>query len=203
MGLSRREEPSLAAGDADAYLLSRLRRGDLEALGLLYERHKMEVFRTALAITRDQGAAEDILQECFLRLYANASRIWANRPLGPWLYRVTVNLSYDWYQDRQRWVGPLETMVERLISPLHALPEPLAERTEVQEQVQKALERLPFSHRVVVVLFYLEGLSLKEIAEILEVPEGTVKSRLHYARESLREMLTEWRPVARVACEFT
>lgn len=203
MGLSRREEPLWAVGDADAHLLSRLRKGDLEALGLLYERHKMEVFRTALAITHDQGAAEDILQECFLRLYAHAGRIWPDRPLGPWLYRVTVNLSYNWYQDRQRWAGPLEAVMDRLISPLHALPEPLVERIEVQERVQKALDRLPFSHRVVVVLFYLEGLSLKEIAEILEVPEGTVKSRLHYARETLKEMLAERRPVARVACEFT
>jgi RNA polymerase sigma-70 factor (ECF subfamily) len=79
----------------------------------------------------------------------------------------------------------------------------MVERKETQEVVQQAIESLPLPHRVVVVLFYLEGFSLKEIADVLEIPEGTVKSRLHYARESLKELLTEKRAVPGIAYEFT
>ncbi len=193
----------MIAGHSDGRLIARLREGDVDALGELYEKYKRRVFRTALAITRDQGAAEDILQECFLRLFTRASHIRTDVPLEPWLYRVTVNLSYTWAKKRQRRGGALEDVLDRLIAPLNLLPERAVERREVQETVRRAVEDLPLSHRVVVVLFYLEGLNLKEIASILDLPEGTVKSRLHYARRSLRRLLTEQKPVQGVVYEFT
>jgi len=80
----------------DHELISRLQNADLDALGILFERYRTRVYRTALAIVRDPEAAEDILQDCFLKVYSNAQRIDAERPLAPWLYRVTVNLSYTW-----------------------------------------------------------------------------------------------------------
>jgi len=80
----------------DGQLVVRIRSGDLEALGKLYERYKTQVYRTALAITRDKEAAEDILQDAFLRVYTYAGRIDETVSLGPWLYRVTVNLAYSW-----------------------------------------------------------------------------------------------------------
>ncbi len=187
----------------DGHLIARLRRGDVEALGELYEKYKERVFRTALAITRDQGAAEDILQECFLRLFTHADRVRADMPLEPWLYRVTVNLSYTWARRRQQGGGMVGNLLDRLVAPLYLLPERVVEQLEEQETVRRVLEELPLAHRVVVVLFYLEGLDLKEIADILEIPEGTVKSRLHYARETLRELLTERKPVQGMAYEFT
>jgi len=203
--MGRRSEGvrSVVAGHPDGRLIVRLRRGDVDALGELYEKYKAGIFRTALAITRDRGAAEDILQECFLRLFTNARRIQTDVPLGPWLYRVTVNLSYTWAQKRQRCIGMLDEVLERFSAPLHLLPERMVERKETQKVVQQAIESLPLPHRVVVVLFYLEGFSLKEIADVLEIPEGTVKSRLYYARESLKELLTEKRAVSGVAYEFT
>lgn len=187
----------------DGRLIVRMQNGDVDALGELYEMYKSRIFRTALAITRDPGAAEDILQETFLRLFRCAGRIQTDVPVGPWLYRVAVNLSYSWVQKRWYRIGPLEAVLDRLTAPLNLLPEKLLERGEVQERVRQAIASLPLPHRVVVVLFYLEGLSLKEIAQVLEVPEGTVKSRLHYARESLRQTLGEQRVLAGVAYEFT
>lgn len=194
---------SAATAPPDEQLVLRLRDRDVDALGELYERYKGRIFRTALAITQDRGVAEDILQECFVRLFVHADRIRTDVPLGPWLCRVAVNLSYTWFEKYRRWVEPLEALMDHLTAPLHLLPEPAVEQIEVQERVQRAIEKLPLSQRTVVVLFYLEELSLKEIADILELPEGTVKSRLYYARESLKSLLAEWRPVPGVAHEFT
>ena len=193
----------VVTGHPDGRLIIRLRGGDVEALGELYQKYKPRVFRTALAITKDRGVAEDILQETFLRLFVHADRIKTDVPLGPWLYRVAVNLSYSWVQRRHRFIGALEGILERFAAPLGVLPERLVERSEAQETIQRAIMNLPLGHRVVVVLFYLEGLSLKEIAQVLEIPEGTVKSRLHYARESLKKLLAERRSVSGVVYEFT
>jgi RNA polymerase sigma-70 factor (ECF subfamily) len=187
----------------DGHLIIRLREGDVDALGELYEKYKTRIFRTALAITREQGAAEDILQETFLRLFTHADTIYTNVPVGPWLYRVAVNLCHAWGKKRSRRVGLFEYMLEQLTAPLHLLPDRLVERHELQETVQKAIAELPLLHRTVVVLFYLENLSLKEIAEVLEIPEGTVKSRLHYARQSLKGLLSERKPASEVRYEFT
>ena len=101
----------------DAVLVRRLQAGDIEALGGLYDRHRLTVFRTALAITRDQDAAEDILQEAFLRLHAYIDRVDTRLPLAPWLYRITVNLAYTWVTRRNRWLRPLEGFIEQLIGP--------------------------------------------------------------------------------------
>ena len=175
--------------DRDGQLISQLCRGDLLALGVLYDRHKSRVFRVALAITRDPQGAEDILQESFLRLYAAVDRLDETRPLLPWLHRVAVNLSYNWVTRRNRWLSPLEDAVERLRAGPKSSPEKVVEQNELQRIVREALDSLRFRHRVVLVLFYLGGFSVKEIAYILDLPEGTVKSRLYYGRERLRSRL--------------
>lgn len=198
----REQRTTQLSGSLDGVRVARLRQGDIEALGELYEEYKNPIFRVALAITRDSGAAEDILQECFVRLFTHADRLRTDRPVGPWLYRVAVNLSCDWIQNRRRWNG-LIGGVERLFHSLHSAPEREVEDQEIQERVRQAIAALPLPQQVVVVLYYLEELSLKEIAEILEIPEGTVKSRLHYGREALKERLAEWRPGRRVVYEFT
>ncbi len=195
----------LASLESDGWLITRIRNGDLEALGELYERHKMLVYRTALAITRDERAAEDILQDTFLRVYTYADRIDVNVPLGPWLYRVTVNLAYSWTNRVKRWWHYLQDTLDRLVSPQQRLPETMAEEQEWRQMLQQAIDGLSPSHRVVIILYYLEGLSLKEIAYVTGVPEGTVKSRLHYARQNLREAVLERerRLVPEVAYDFT
>ena len=186
----------------DAPLILRLQAGDLEALGALYDQYRLTVYRTALAITRDPAAAEDILQDAFLRLQLHADRINPDRPLAPWLYRVTVNLSYTWVTRRNKWLAPLEDFIDQLIGPVKNNPEPMAERRDELRVMQRAIEALAFSQRVVVVLYYLDELSLQEIAEILNCPVGTVKSRLHYGREKLRYLLEGDTPATEVQYEF-
>jgi RNA polymerase sigma-70 factor, ECF subfamily len=187
----------------DARLINKLKSGDLEALGQIYDRHRMPVFRTALAIVRDQDAAEDILQEVFLRLHTYVHRVDTSLPLSPWLYRITVNLSYTWISRRNRWRLSLDDFVDQLIGPARDNPEPEAERNDGIRVLQKAIDALPLNQRVVIVLYYVNDQSLQEIAQILEVPVGTVKSRLHYARENLRRHLEGKSQTPEVQYEFT
>ncbi len=186
-------------------IIRRLQQGDHQALAWLYERHKEAVYRTALAMTRDENAAEDILQECFIRLYTYAASLDPDRPLRPWLYRVTLNLVRDW--SRKRLLAhPLEELMEwigTLANPLPSL-EGMMEHNETLTLVRQVIAALPAPHREVVVLFYLEELSTEEIAETLDIPVGTVKSRLHYARRRLRESLQRrQRSMPEIAYEFT
>lgn len=189
----------------DCQLIQRLQRGDLDALGELYEQYKDLVYRTALAITRDEHAAEDILQESFVRLYTYCATVDGERPLKPWLYRVAVNLSYDWSHKR-RWIQPVDDLLEWLAGIPSAFPAPdrETERNETASLVREVVADLPEAHRAVVVLFYMENLSLEEMTRVLDLPLGTVKSRLHYARERLRERLVcRQRLIPEMAYEFT
>ncbi len=173
----------------DSSLIESLQAGSLEALGILYDRHRGLVFRTALAITGDSEAAADLLQDVFLRLHRFAGHIDPTRPLEPWLYRMTTNLSYTWVKRRQRWLRPLEDVADWLAGARKDTPAYLAEMDDSWRQVQQAVLALPLAHRGVVVLYYVNDLSLQEIADILDIPVGTVKSRLHYGREALKHSL--------------
>jgi len=176
-------------GFCDQDLVLQMQQGNLEALGELYDRHRQVVYRTALAVTGDGEAANDLLQEVFLRLYRFAGRIDSQRPLEPWLYRMTANLAYTWVRQNHRWFKPLEDLVEWFSVGDENPPHAIVERRDDWREVQKAVSRLPLSHRIVVVLYYLNDLSLQEISDILDVPVGTVKSRLHYGRKMLKKSL--------------
>jgi RNA polymerase sigma-70 factor (ECF subfamily) len=175
----------------DAELVSRIRSGDLDAFETLYHRYKRQLYQAALAITGDTGSAEEILQDCFVRAYGAMGRVDTSRPLAPWLYRIAVNLSYNWINRHRHWPLSLDMLIEHLIANPAASPEHAAEGSEVRECVWEAVASLGFKQRAAVVLFYVQGLSLQEIAYVLDCPVGTVKSRLHYACKALRKKLSE------------
>lgn len=170
-------------------IIIKLQQGDLEALGLLYDRYRQLVYHTALAICGDADAANDLLQDVFLRLYRFAGHIDPQRPLEPWLYRMTANLTYTWIKRNRRWLHTLEDWAEWLTGFGRQNLDEVVERNDDWQRVQRAVERLPLPQRVVIVLYFLNDLSIQEIADILEVPAGTVKSRLHYGRIALRNSL--------------
>jgi RNA polymerase sigma-70 factor (ECF subfamily) len=174
----------------DRDLVEQLQEGSLEALGDLYNHHRTMVYRTALAITGESEAASDLLQDVFLRLHRFARHIDPERPLEPWLYRMTANLSYTWVKRNRRGVYLLEEIADWFLgSSNKESPHELAEEKDEWEQIQQALMSLPLQQRVVVVMYYLNDLSLQEISEALEVPVGTIKSRLHYGRLALQQRL--------------
>jgi RNA polymerase sigma-70 factor (ECF subfamily) len=176
----------VAANPSDHDLILEIQGGSLDALGVIYDRHRRLVYRTALAICNDPEAAADLLQDVFLRLYRFADRVDPERPLEPWLYRVTANQSYTWVKRHQRWTHPLEEIAEWLSSGVKNSPQYITEQDDESKRIQGAIAKLSLPQRVVVVMYYINDLSLHEIAEILDIPEGTVKSRLHYGRNALK-----------------
>ncbi|MEW6566853.1 MAG: RNA polymerase sigma factor [Chloroflexota bacterium] len=192
------------ANTPDKPLILDLQQGNLDALGALYDRHRQLVYRTALAITTDDEAAADLLQDVFLRLYRFAGRVDPDRPLEPWLYRVTANLAYTWLKRRHLWLRSLKDMAEWLAREKLPTPHHQAEVDEAWDQVRRALAAIPLQQRLVVVLYYLNDLPIHEIAQILEVPVGTVKSRLHYGRLALKARLeVDGRMVPEAQYEYT
>jgi RNA polymerase sigma-70 factor, ECF subfamily len=189
----------------DGELVTRLQNGSLEALGVLYDRHQRLVYRTALAITGDAEAASDLLQDVFLRLHRFADHVDPQRPLEPWLYRMTANLAYTWVKRSRRWLRPLEDMAEWLAGSKKGIIYPSSLVDEDWQQVQQAVSALPLQQRMVVVLYYLNDLSLQEISDILDIPVGTVKSRLHYGRDALKNHLLPKKNevIPDLQCEFT
>jgi RNA polymerase sigma-70 factor (ECF subfamily) len=195
---------NVAASPSDHDLILKIQDGSLDALGVIYDRHRHLVYRTALAICNDPEAAADLLQDVFLRLHRFADHVDPERPLEPWLYRVTANLSYTWVKRHQRWTHPLEEITEWLSSGVKNSPQYITEQDDESKKIQVAIAKLSLPQRVVVVMYYINDLSLHEIAEILAIPEGTVKSRLHYGRNALKNHLgLDEQTTRKIQYEFT
>jgi len=196
--------PPSSAND-EIKLIARAKCGDLEAFETLYGIYKGPIYRTGLAVTGDHLAAEEILQETFLRAFKHMQNVREGVSLSPWLQRIAVNLAYDcWAARRRHWHVDLDVYIEQLIAPAVASPEQTVEDRELYGLVYEAIDKLGFKQRVALVLFYLHDFSLAEVAEIMDCPVGTVKSRLHHARENLRrELLADQRLPQGLAYEFT
>jgi RNA polymerase sigma-70 factor (ECF subfamily) len=182
---------------ADADLVAALRAGDSTAFEALYDKYKAQIFRSALAITGDRRSAEEVLQDTFVQAYTHAGSIDDRVSIAPWLHRIAINLSANRRARKRLTLVPLDSLTYRLFANDDDAPDRLAERNELRRVVQRAVAELDFKHRAVIVLFYLQDFSLKEIAYILDCPVGTVKSRLHYACQTLkRGLATERAAVA-------
>jgi len=175
----------------DASLVARVIAGDPAGFEALYARHHLTMFRTALAITRDRGVAEELLQEAFLRAFRHIGRVVLapGVSLRPWLHRIIINLAYDWSARQRVPVGSLDSVVDRLVMRASSSPERQVEQRELEKMVGEAIAALPLKQRIVVILFYLHDMDLDEIAIELNLPPGTVKSRLYYGRARLRACL--------------
>ena len=173
----------------DRELVHAARAGDAVAFDNLFYRYRDGIHRLAISITKDPSAAEEIVVDTFVRAHRAIERLEPDDSLRPWLYRVAINLSYN----RQPRKGVTFSSIDDGVFDLPAegeSPSEAAERAERRRVVLECVETLGPKHRIVVVLCYLNGLNLAEIAEIVEVPVGTVKSRLYYALRKLRVQLS-------------
>lgn len=140
--------------------------------------------------------AEDMAQETFIRAYVNIKSFNQDRKFSTWLFRIATNLCIDrirkkkpdYYLDAEVAGTEGLTMYSQLSSETQ-LPEKELESLELQETVQKEILKLPEKYRSAIILKYIEDLSLNEISEILDLPIGTVKTRIHRGREALRQQL--------------
>ncbi|MDP9276200.1 MAG: sigma-70 family RNA polymerase sigma factor [Chloroflexota bacterium] len=180
-----------AAGDnrTDHDLVYAARDGDIVAFDALFYRYRDGIYRLGLAITKDPSYAEEIVVDTFARAHRALARLEPDASLRPWLYRVAVNLSYNRRPRKGVVLSSLDDAVEEATANEDGSPSHVAEQAELRRFVLGAVDELGPKHRLVVVLHYLNGLNLTEIAEVVGCPVGTVKSRLHYALRRLRTHL--------------
>ena len=174
-------------------LVARMRSGDLDAFEEFFTTYERQVYTTALAITRDPGLAEEILQDCFVKAYRARHRLQTDRSPLPWLHRVTTNLCYSRIARRRVMIEPITALITNLVADLTSRPDQVVESREIIEVLQRAIDALPPKQQTAVILYYLHGYSLAEAAEIAACSVGTMKSRVHYALKALRSRLPEER----------
>ncbi|MER7133391.1 RNA polymerase sigma factor [Streptosporangium saharense] len=166
----------------DARVLARVADGDAEALGELYERHAGPLFGFLYRLAGDRGTAEEILQDTLLAVWRSATTYQGRSSVSTWLFGVARRQAHN----RLRGLPPPSAAEPYERADDLPGPEELAVGAG---RVQDALVRLPLAQREVVVLAFLCDLGHREISEILGIPPGTVKSRLHHARATLRGVL--------------
>jgi RNA polymerase sigma-70 factor, ECF subfamily len=185
-------------GADDRELMERLARGDRDALTPLVERHYRRLYRIALGYLRQREDALDVVQEAFVRVFQAASRWDGSADAGPWLSRVTVNLSIDRWRRNKRRGQTFSPLVEgdhlEVLADRGPAPDRGVVGRERGERLATALEQLPERQRAVVVLRHYQELSLEEIARTLDMSLGTVKSSLHRALHRMRAALSEAEP---------
>jgi RNA polymerase sigma-70 factor (ECF subfamily) len=189
---------SLALNPGDEELVAAARRGDRRAFEELVDRHKQKAYHIAFDFARDREDAKDLSQEAFLKAFTNLKRFDGRSSFYTWFYRILVNLCLD-HKRRQRR-APAETFdeaVESEVEPTHQAEKPRSPDQQVWAKqfslrIGQALDELPARQRTAFVLKNHQGLSIKEIAELMETAEGTVKVHLHRAVMALRERLAEF-----------
>lgn len=168
-------------------LVTRAQNGDRNAFSELVRIHASDVLHVIYRMCGDMQVAEDAAQETFIQAWLRLQTYRPGTPLRNWLYRIAINAAIDMLRKEKRILpGAVEDM--RLINPEPG-PEALLSSSERAQAVQKAVLALPDASRAVLVLREYEGLSYHEIAHTLDIPVGTVMSRLNYARKLLKERL--------------
>ena len=183
---------------SDEALMLQIQQQKIRAFDTLVRRWEKPVLNHCYRMLGDRGLAEDLRQETFLRVYHSASRYRAEAKFATWIYRIATNLCFDALSTRKRhretgladYLDAENDSWNELVAP-GRLPDEAAVRHEAANCVREALQKLPESLRVIVVLKHYEELTFREIAEILDLPVSTVKSRMAAGMERLGRMLGE------------
>jgi RNA polymerase sigma-70 factor (ECF subfamily) len=179
----------------DQALIRRCQAGDVSAFEPLVEKYRQRVWRLAYQIVRDREEAWDVVQEAFIRAYQSLPSFRGQSAFYTWLFRIVVNLATDRVRQRAargRAFGTEPVPENEWAAALPddaAGPDEEAARREQRRRITRLLDVLPPNFRTIIMLSDVEGLSYREIAEVLNIPLGTVMSRLHNARKRLRELL--------------
>lgn len=176
----------------DWELVERSQKGDINAFEELTARHYRKVFMVVQGIVNQRDDAMEVAQETFFRAFRNIKRFKGGSAFYTWLYRIAVNLSIDFQRRQKRsFVDLRENMDEIITDRGEPKNDPFCDirDKELGEKLQSAINELTPDHRAVIVMRVVEGLPYKDIGRILGCSEGTVMSRLHYARKKLQEKL--------------
>jgi RNA polymerase sigma-70 factor, ECF subfamily len=176
---------STRIGSPEEDLLRRCRAGERGAFDEFYRQHRRPVAANLYRVLGDRNELDDLVQEVFVIAFRGMDKFRGEARLSTWLYRICVNVALGRLRTRARRPPPIPTAEppEREADAGTSSPERLMERREDVIRVYRALDQLAPKKRVVLVLHEIEGLDIKEIAEIVQAPLVTVRTRLHYARK--------------------
>ena len=184
----------------DLTLVQRVRTGDQRAFKTLVERYQKKVFSVAYGMLKDREEARDVSQEAFVKVYKYLDHFKGDASFYTWLYRITVNICIDVMRrkgfnkgDQVEFDETMQTDISEanlgaLGSRLGTNPQKSMLRKELAEKIQAALAEVPEKHRAI----QLEGMSYEDLARTLDIPKGTVMSRLFHARLKVQKVLSEY-----------
>jgi RNA polymerase sigma-70 factor (ECF subfamily) len=183
----------------DRELLERARQGDAAAFGMLIRRHDKHLYRIARSVLPNDQEAEDAVQETLIRAFTGLRNFRADSSLRTWLTRIVLNEAIRRRRKGRSMIelDALHGAQERIRRPAHSSsltapesdPERATARSQIRKMVEKAIDELPPAFRIVFVMRDVEEISTADTAALLEIPQETVKTRLHRARRMLRESL--------------
>lgn len=168
-------------------IIAQIKNGDKEAFADLIEEYKLPIYKTAKAILKDEDDVCDALQDTALSIYRNIKNLKDEKHFKTWVIRITINKCYDIIAKR-KLNDEKTSKIELNTTQIHdGFDNKLIEKTDLEE----ALNLLDQELKVATVLYYYNDLSISEISDILNIPKGTVKSRVHRAREKLYQILSK------------
>jgi RNA polymerase sigma-70 factor, ECF subfamily len=176
-------------------VMAKLKAGDINGLEALVTAYQQRALRTAYLVTQDQALAEDVTQSAFVRVFENSAQFDISRRFLPWFLRIVVNLAVQTSRKQSRTVSFDSASTregvtfEDLLTDQFPNPETQLEQREMQATIQQMLTQLSPDQRAVIVLRYYVDLTEGSMSEVLAVPPGTIKSRLHAARRQLRSLM--------------
>jgi len=184
--------------EEDIQLVARARAGDERAFRALLEKYERAVFSICLRMVRNREEATDLAQESFVKVFASLDRYNPEYAFSSWLFKITSNLCIDYLRKRRITTLAMDEPIEgekgeftRQYEAPDPTPEETFARNEKMRKLEAGIAALPEHYRIMLVLRHQEDLSYEEIAESLSIPLGTVKARIHRAREMLKAILED------------
>jgi RNA polymerase sigma-70 factor (ECF subfamily) len=172
---------------SDEVLIGRIAQGDRLAMRVLFARHHVRVYRFVLRIVRNEAGAEDLISEVFLDVWRQADRFEGRSAVSTWLLAIARFKALS--SMRRRPDEELDEEAAGAIEDASDTPEVSLQKKDKSGLLRKCLEQLSREHREVIDLVYYHEKSVEEVAEIVGIPEATVKTRMFYARKKLSELL--------------
>lgn len=178
---------SATQATSDETLISRIAQGDRLAMQVLYGRHHVRVFRFGLRLVRNEAIAEDLISEVFLDVWRQAGKFEGRSAVSTWLLAITRFKALSAL--RKRKDAELDDETANAIEDTSDDPEVTVQKKDKGDALRRCLSSLSADHREIVDLVYYHEKSVEEVAELIGIPENTVKTRLFYARKKLAELL--------------
>lgn len=177
--------------ESDDVLIERVKKGDQEAFNPLVERYKLPLYKVMYRMVYNRDDAEDLVEEAFIKAFRSLKKFETGRPFYAWICRIAVNNAINYLRkERRAQVQPLE-FVEHRLAAKKGDPVKMTAQKVLQEKIAASMARLPEDDRTILILRVDEEFSYEEISKILNIPRGTVMSRLARARQRLREIFRE------------